>query len=628
MELRSTLAWLHDRIGADGPQSSWWRRGLWYLVELGPLTYQKTQDDKAPQMAAALTYHTLFSLLPTLVLSLVVAKSFVTERQLQDLKVEVVGWTLQWLQTPADQPAPDAPPSARNALDAVEAAVETLPGAGADEVVDELTEAATQDAPAETPGGAPAAAPAPSPMGSFFAAARLAAERAQERAHAELAAETGERLKEEFNETAAKLDQTLQDGLDRLQNISLASIGTAGVLFFIYGATTLLSTIEDSFNFILRSPGGRPWYLRLPMYYFTLTVAPLVLVGAQVAQRELFSILEGDYTGWIVPLAAGLTPLLAIWAVLFALYKLLPSGSLALIPALIGSFVASIALVVTTSLFGIYVSRAGTTSLYGALAILPFFLLLLWIVWQIVLFGLELASVIRVLPAHRAATAWGRTDPLQARSELPDPRLLLPVAAELASRFTEGKPVTARGLADRFSLPTDTLQVLLERLVSRGDAHRLPGEDPGYTLARPPSAIGLDSLLDESFKLGRQGTDERAGAVLAGLDDAARRAVEGRSLADLLPGAGAGAEAGAPPPSPPLPQPLPRPDAAEAGGEPEPEPGDGPTPPPDPATPRARRFRLGRPRRRPAEADAPAPAPAARTEAAPPGGGGHAAKGE
>ena len=600
MELRSILAGLHDRIGADGPQSSWWRRGLWYLVELGPLTYQKTRDDKASQMAAALTYHTLFSLLPTLVLSLVVAKAFVTERQLQDLKEDAVGWTLRWLQTPADAPAPEAPASVRSALDAAGAAVDTLPGAAAGEVVEELTAADAADA-------APPAA-ATSPMGSFFAAARLAAERAREQAHQDLEAQSGERLKREFNETAAKLDEGLQDVLDRLQNISLASIGTAGVLLFLYGATTLLSTIEDSFNFILRSPGGRPWYLRIPLYYFTLTVAPLVLVGAQVAQRQILSLLD-SYTSWMVPLAAALTPLVAIWAVLFALYRLLPSGSLALVPALIGSFVAAVALVVTTSVFGIYVSQAGTTSLYGALAILPFFLLLLWMVWQIVLFGLELASVVRSLPAHRAATAWGRTDPLRSRSELPDPRLLLPVAAELAGRFAQGRSVTAQGLAERLGLPADTLTLLLERLVRRGDAHRLPGEDAAYAMARPPSAVPLPALLDEALELGRPGTDDRAEAVLHGLDAAARRAVQGRTLADLLPD---------PPDAPDD-----RPEPATAGEDAGPTVHEGPDEAPPP---RGRRFRFRRPRPRKKESGT--PAHAAQADDAPPGGGGDAAKGE
>ncbi|BAM04870.1 hypothetical protein PSMK_27110 [Phycisphaera mikurensis NBRC 102666] len=579
MDLRSILARLHDFIGAEGPNSSWWRRGLWYLVELGPLTYQKMQEDKAPQMAAALTYHTLFSLLPTLVLTLVVAKSFVSEAQLQDLKEDTVGWTLQWLHTPAGAPAPQPPEAVDDLTEAGSAVAEALGGAEPVEAVEAAVEA-----------------PAPSPFGGFLAAAREAAERAQAEAREQVAEATGERLKQEFNETAAKLDQSLQELLDRLQNISFASIGIVGVLLFLWGATTLLSTIEDSFNFILRNPSGRSWHMRFVIYFTTLVLAPLVLVAGQVGQAKLFSILEtGSFTTWIVPLAAAATPLVAAWGVLFALYKLLPNASMRLVPALIGSFVAAFALGVTTWGFGLYVSNAATTSLYGAMALLPMFLLLLWIVWQIVLFGLELGAVIERLPAHREATAWGRADPLQTRATMPDPRMLIPVAAELASRFGEGKPATPRELAQRVGLAADTLQLLLERLVARGDAHRLPGEEAAYTLARPASAIGLPALLDETFLLGRTGAEGRTEALLAELDAAERRAVEGRSLADLLP-----AEAGAA--------------GSRAAARPEPPPqrqapAQPPPAAPAPAKPARRRFRLPFGRRR-------AAAPPAGTEAA------------
>lgn len=566
MNLRSSLARLHDLIGADGPKSSWWRRALWHLVEIGPLTYQKMQDDKAPQMAAALTYHTLFSLLPTLVLTLVVAKAFVTEERLRDLKEDAVGWTLQWLNTPADAPAPATPPSIAPFAEAGKAFGEVLPGSAADD----LLKAASTDAGASgTPQGADRQAhqthrtqvaepPAPSPFGSFLAAARQAAEQAQQEALQEVDQAAGERLKQEFNETAAKLDKSLQDLLDRLQNISLASIGTAGVLLFIWGATTLLSTIEQSFNFILRNPNGRPWHMRFVIYFTTLILAPLVLVAGQVGQQQLIAMLEsGSLTTWIVPVAAGLSPLVTTWLVLFALYKLLPNGSMRFVPALVGSFVAALALGITTSLFGIYVSRTGTTSLYGAMALLPLFLLLLWIVWQIVLFGLEFATVLQRLPAHREATAWGRAEPMQARAALPDPRLLLPVAAELAAGFREGRTATPRELAQRVGIAPDTLQVLLDRLVRRGDAHRLPGDDPSYTLARPAEAIALPALLDETLALGRDGAERQAEAMLARLDAADRDALSGWTVADLLTGGPPSETATASPPAPPeLPSPA------------------------------------------------------------------------
>ncbi len=532
-------------------------------------------------MAAALTYHTLFSLLPTLVLTLVVAKAFITEEQLKDLKEDTVRWTLQWIHTPADEPDPDLPDALGDAAAAGAAVAGALPGGNAEAAVEELVEGAD-------------AAPASPFGGSFFAAAMSVAEEARAEAEAEVNKQDGERLKAEFNETAAKLDQSLQELLDRLQNISFASIGVAGVLLFIYGATTLLSTVEQSFNFILRNPAGRPWHMRFVIYFTTLILAPLVLVAGQVGQQTLITALQnGSFTSWIVPVLIVLSPLVTTWLVLLGMYRLLPNGSMRLVPAAIGSLVAAIALGVTTAGFGIYVANTGTTSLYGAMALLPLFLMLLWIVWQIVLFGLELGTVIQRLPAHREATSWGRADPLQARATMPDPRLLIPVAAELALSFGEGRTATPGDLARRVGLTPDTLQVLLDRLVSRGDAHRLPGDEPCYALARPAEAIPLPALLDETITLGRRGMQSRAETLLAELDDAERAAMEGRTLADLAPNAAPRVAV----------DPVPEPGEEEA----DPDPGAEAAPPPK----ARRRLRLPFGRSAPAEepvpeADAPA----------------------
>ena len=37
-------------------------------------------------------------------------------------------------------------------------------------------------------------------------------------------------------------------------------------------------TIEDCFNVIYQAPRGRPWARRVPLYWFVLTISPVVVV--------------------------------------------------------------------------------------------------------------------------------------------------------------------------------------------------------------------------------------------------------------------------------------------------------------------------------------------------------------
>src|SRR5438067_1250980 len=60
------------------------RRGLRYAVDLATHCYRELIYDRADEMAAALTYRTIFSLVPIIVLSLLVFRAFVGLEQARD----------------------------------------------------------------------------------------------------------------------------------------------------------------------------------------------------------------------------------------------------------------------------------------------------------------------------------------------------------------------------------------------------------------------------------------------------------------------------------------------------------------------------------------------------------------
>ena len=71
-----------------------WQRSVVYSIDLARHCAAELRHDKAQQVAAALTYHTLFSLLPTIVLAMVVMQSFVGPADRENFKQTVVAFLL------------------------------------------------------------------------------------------------------------------------------------------------------------------------------------------------------------------------------------------------------------------------------------------------------------------------------------------------------------------------------------------------------------------------------------------------------------------------------------------------------------------------------------------------------
>lgn len=422
-------------------------RGLYNVVRHSIAEIQK---DRAPQVAAALTYHTLFSLLPTIALALVVLKAFVGPEQLTQFHDFIVGIAVDWL---AEEPA-------------------TATAATAGEAE-----------PANTT---------------------------------------------EFTLTVAKIDETVTQFLNQMQNVNFASIGVVGIFVFIYGATALLSTIEQAFNQIFRAPEGRPIGTRLPLYFTTITIGPIFIVAGQVLQAQIMDQISGiSWTAWLATPAAFILPILTTWAVFAALYILIPHTRVHWKAAAIGAAIAAAAWVVVVELFGVYVGNYAGTSLYGALALVPLALSALWIAWLIVLLGLEIVYTLQTQPWRTSAVDSSAKIDV---AELYDPRWMVLTFAQTAEDFDAGIPSATDKVAQQLQLPETVVQALFTQLEKAGFVHRIqqPDDDgpPCYSLARPPSRIAINDVLDfaERRTLAEARMEGVAGAGLVSELQNARRA--------------------------------------------------------------------------------------------------------
>ena len=170
----------------------------------------------------------------------------------------------------------------------------------------------------------------------------------------------------------------------------------------MYSAITLLVDIETCFNVICRSKGGRSWLRRLPLYWFVLTFGPVLLAIAFWADNQVDAFvlthISWEWLQWTI--ASAFDFVLAWLAVLF-LYRMVPTASVDLRPALIGALIATLLLLVGKETLGLYVNNAlSLQHMYGSLGLVPVFMFWLYLMWLIILLGLQVSAILQQVASH------------------------------------------------------------------------------------------------------------------------------------------------------------------------------------------------------------------------------------
>ncbi|MEM6854916.1 MAG: YihY/virulence factor BrkB family protein [Planctomycetota bacterium] len=457
-----------------------WQLTARYAVGIARYGANELQEDRASQMAAALTYRTIFSLIPFFVLSLLVFNAFggfeSVGGDLRDTIYDYLGLSNIQIeeQPPSEMDTAAGPP------------VVTEDGSTAPSPLD------------------PAAVPT---------------------------SETDTRA-----ETQARVDQLLTDLQEQVASVNLTSIGLVGLALLIWAALSLVVSLENCFNRVYDAPQGRSWALRITIYWAVITLGPVLLALSFYATNELIrSASSVTDISWLLGLFTPFFSLAATWLLLVLIYVLLPAAKVQLRAALIGALVAAVMWELSKWGFRFYVQRAvGYSALYGSLGLVPLFLLWLYVTWIIILFGLEISYVIQTVKNTRFL----RPNQYEVDTDrLIETTSVLRVAHAVAQRFHDGRGATLDELGRETGLPTRVLQRLTAALESAGHLHRQEAaeDDAGtpYTLSRPAERIPLTELL-VAARSAAASKSGRVSPVLQQLREAEDQTLSGRTLRDLL----------------------------------------------------------------------------------------------
>jgi len=287
----------------------------------------------------------------------------------------------------------------------------------------------------------------------------------------------------------------LENYVDRFVS-NTSQLTVLGVVRLAVTAIMLLSTIESAFNAIWRVEKSRPFSMRLLAYWTTLTLGPLLMGAGLSFSTAVFAANNFQALGVDLSLiretGLRLLPFVFATAGFTILYLALPNRRVGLRYALLGAGVAAVLFELLKYGFGLYLTHAGTfESVYGSLAALPVFLIWMYLVWAVVLFGAIVAATRPEWLAARRAEEFGPLTPARALLRA------LQVIGMLLQAGRDGEIVSEGTLLDVTSGDGAGLGNVLSRLEEHGVLARTEEDNPvimrdldGFTVADLYVALG------------------------------------------------------------------------------------------------------------------------------------------
>jgi len=338
---------------------------------------------------------------------------------------------------------------------------------------------------------------------------------------------------------AARLDAWVEQLVLNVREVKLVAIGLSGLAMLAYAALSFVVEIERAFNRIYHAPTGRSWPRRVTQYWTMLTLGSVFLVASFYV--------GGSFTGWVagidgggeqsalVPMAGFAVTVVISTGLLLFLYVTVPNTRVSIKTALAGAVLAALLWEGGKWGFTAFLQWSKNYArLYGAVALIPLFMLWIYVTWVIVLLGLQVSYIMQTFRHGVLA----RVDALD-RPPVVDGATVVALAAHVASRFQGGKPVAADEAARSLGLEPALAERLLEEMANEGLLHRVPAgrDEVRFALARPPESVRATEALAVGIGASSGRADRADSADLSTLGKLRRREAEafaGMTLADLV----------------------------------------------------------------------------------------------
>lgn len=484
--IKEFAQYLSDAVRRPRVELTRRQRQVRYAWELVLHCWRVLKRHRAEGMAAELTYRTIFSLIPLVVLGLVTFRVFgglnEIESRVEDQIYSFFG-------------VPDVPEVAYS--DAQERSLE-----GSGTVVEAGTESASTLTPFDGREGGD------SDLGSVVdeivagsgeaskqeGTGKSEDEDQAEQTEPDIADDMKVDSEADRQQVQASIRWALRELTEKVGTVDFASIGVVGLLLFIYAAIALSDAVESVFNLIYEAPTERPIHIRVAIHWSIITLGSGLLALSLYTSSRLV-----DYVGTTTGLSISnyvnhMLALVSSWVLLFLLYSLMPNTRVSVRAAAIGSLVAAVLWECAKFGFQVYVSKAVPYSaLYGSLGLIPLFLFWVYVTWFIFLFGLVWTYTLQTAPGRVPSK---EEDEHLDDMLLADPDWMILLMIEIGNAFGKGETVRRDDLGAKIGLPNRVIHPMLDALAERDLVRRIEEEQGSrYLLARPANHIKLDDVV-------------------------------------------------------------------------------------------------------------------------------------
>lgn len=268
-----------------------------------------------------------------------------------------------------------------------------------------------------------------------------------------------------------------------------------GIGILIIMTVGLFGTIEDSLNTIWKVPHARSFFIRLRTFTMMIVYSPILFI-ASFQVRRMVQFQTPD-----LPFFPNFLPFFLTVLGFISLFFFIPNTKVRIWPAVIGGFVAGGLFEIERRLFNDYIMMSmQTQTMYGAFAILSYFLISLFVVSLIILLGAQISYVEQNFrPLLRAKKRWDR--------RVGDYRTYITfrMVVDCVNAFMKKQPApTLTWFAQRYELTDLQAQGLLKWLIHEGFLHYVSGKDayvPTRDFSQVPIRDVLNAIEDQSRKI-------------------------------------------------------------------------------------------------------------------------------
>lgn len=197
-----------------------------------------------------------------------------------------------------------------------------------------------------------------------------------------------------FNNFVPEFGMTIQGYIGEFST-KASQLTLSGIMILVLIAIMLMATIDNAFNRIWYVKNKRSPVARLLVYWAVLTMGP-VLIGVGLASTSylltLPVVIDVDTSLGIKSRLLSWLPFLTTTTAFTLLYILVPNCYVPKKHAVLGGIICAVLFEFAKYGFGVYVKEMPSyENIYGAIAIVPLFLIWIYVSWMIVLFGAHIS---------------------------------------------------------------------------------------------------------------------------------------------------------------------------------------------------------------------------------------------